>query len=763
MPARSALGIVAVLALLLASPALADPVEESADHPDAPAIDEATSGDEKPASEASGEDASEGEKAKDLTLEWSLTPFATYHWIEDDENHDDVTGFFDQYEFVPNKGTDVPIELGLRDAALDLFGEGDTPLLQFRLESPTSNLGVSGSQIDDPFFNQRALLLGRLPGFDLDLAYRRIRTEDTRVFPNTAGLGLLFDDRSGHRQRFDAERTGFGAELRTDLGELLPSDSWLAKSVSPELSLRGGYEARQGDRQLRFLIPPTNEWIGLAQGRDQEVGDVGGGLLMAPARLLTLDFDFDYQRFRENESPILQSSLGGAIPPTQNTIDFIPDTDRYTGSARFRSHLGERAVVEGGFQLSVLEQAGSFTPFQDDAGMNDNRLFFYSGNVTADVDLVGSLSANGYFKFDERDNDIDRNTSLFDSHNGTQVDEFMHRWRRIDAGAETVYRFNAGNLAAVGGRYLFVDRDRDFASPGCPPGACNSVILPVNALVHEQSESFTVYARTQLRPLRRVGVNGEIGYRTMPDVGYVTDLDDYVYGKLRASWTLPVERSVVLSLFARGGAGQNRSQVMVGGGGIGIPPDGPDLRRHFERTDWLVGLTGNASPWDPVGVFASFFVGKDAQDIQLALSSLPRYDQTFAPVTFSNAGSTDYENELWSVVLGTHIQLDEKTDAAVSGSYTRAYTHYSASGSPELSLVNQYSKIDSDIYGADVEVGRWLLEGLRVLAGYRFQYYYDGTNLHPSVQSAVTPFDLTTTRHIVTLGVTFTSDLLKKK
>jgi hypothetical protein len=156
-------------------------------------------------------------------------------------------------------------------------------------------------------------------------------------------------------------------------------------------------------------------------------------------------------------------------------------------------------------------------------------------------------------------------------------------------------------------------------------------------------------------------------------------------------------------------------------------------------------------------------VSKDAQDYELALSSLQRYVQPLAPVTFSDAGSTDYENDLWSVVLGTHIQLDEKTDAAVSYSFTNAYTHYSAGGSPQLLLVGHSAKIDSDIHGAEVEVGRWLREGLRVRVGYRFEYYDDESNLPESVQSAVVPFGLTTTRHIVTLGVTLTSALLEKK
>jgi hypothetical protein len=736
MRGRCVLGLVAILGSLMATAGLAEPIES--------------------------DESEESEAQEELHLRWSLTPIATYHWVEPGQEDDDhETGFFDQYEFVPNKSSDFPFQIGLGDASFDVLDSGDTPRLQFRLESPTSNLGVSGSQVADPFFNQRALLLGRVPGLDLDLRYRRMRTEDTRVFPNTAGAGLLFDDRSGRNERFEAERTGFDAELRARPDELLGSfeghASRLREIGAPELSLRGGYQTREGDRQLRFLIDPTNQWIGLAQPRDQEVGNVGGGLLLAPGRLVTLDLDFDHQRFRENESTILQSALGGGVSPTSNTIGFIPDTDRYTSTARFRSRVAERAVFEGGLQFSMLEQVEDRTPFQRTAGLRDNRVYYASANFTADVHLVGALSANGYFKFDRRDNDIERNTALFNDQNGTQVDEFVDRWTRLLGGIEGIYRIDSGNRVAVGGRYESIDRNLDFASPAFP------AILPVNSLVHDDSESYTVYARTQLRALRRIGISGELGYRTSPDTAYVTDLDDYVYGKLRASYTLPLQRSVVLSLFARGGSGDNRNQVMVGGGGVGTPPTGPDLRRHFDRYDWLVGLTANASPWDAIGLFASFFVSKDAQDYELALSSLQRYVQPLAPVTFSNAGSTDYENDLWSIVLGTHIQLDEQTDASVSYSFTNAYTDYSAGGSPQLLLVDRFSGIDSDIHGADLEVGRWLFPGLRVRVGYRFEYYDDGSTLPESVQSAVAPFDLTTTRHTVTLGVTLTSALLEKK
>jgi opacity protein-like surface antigen len=750
---------VALLVALLALPAFAE--DEPAPDASAREAEAAAEPEDADAAEEDEVDEEASEEDDALQLRWSLTPTGVYHWIDSDEDDDDVTGFFDQYEFVPNKSSAFPFELGVRDAAVDLLGENETPLLQFRLESPTSNLGISGSQIDDPFFNQRALLLGRLPGFDLDLRYRRLRTEETRLFPNTAGAGLLFDDRSDANDRFARERTGFDSELRARPGELYEPLSWLDDAVAPELSLRGGYEVREGHRQLRFLIEPSNEWIGLAQGRDQEVGDVGAGLLLAPGRLFTLSLDFDHQRFRENESPTLQSSLGGGVPATQNTIAFVPDTDRYTGTLMLRGRIGERAVLEGGFQGSLLEQVDDDTPFQRAADLRENQLVYYSANVTADVALAGPVSANAFFKFDQRDNDIDRDTTLFGDDNGTQVGPFYDRWQRLFGGAELVYRLNAANRVALGGRFESIDRSLDYAQPECPPLPCFPAVLATNSLVGEESETYTVYASARLRMLRRIGVSGELGYRIAPETGYVTDLDDYVYGKLRASYTVPIERPVVLSLFAQGGSGENRNQEMVSGGGLGVPPAGPDVRRDFDRTDWLVGLSANASPWDPLGVFASFFVSQDVQDYELVLSDLQRYLQPLTPITFANAGLTDYENLLWSVVLGTHYQFDEDTDAALSYSFTRADSSYSAGGSPLLALVNEDAEIDSDIHGADVEIGHWLRPGLRLLAGYRFQYYDDGTDLPESIASAVVPFDLNSTRHTVTLGVTLTSALLE--
>ena len=80
------------------------------------------------------------------------------------------------------------------------------------------------------------------------------------------------------------------------------------------------------------------------------------------------------------------------------------------------------------------------------------------------------------------------------------------------------------------------------------------------------------------------------------------------------------------------------------------------------------------------------------------------------------------------------------------------------SGTSCLELIAPNQKIESDIHTIDFEVGHWLRDGLRVLAGYRLQHHDDGSSSVQSVASAVRPFDRSTHQHTVTLGVTLTSD-----
>ena len=62
----------------------------------------------------------------------------------------------------------------------------------------------------------------------------------------------------------------------------------------------------------------------------------------------------------------------------------------------------------------------------------------------------------------------------------------------------------------------------------------------------------------------------------------------------------------------------------------------------------------------------------------------------------------------------------------------------------------------------DLEIGHWLMKGLRVLGGYRYQLYEDDAKVVDSVGSAVDPYDRSTHQHTITLGVTLTSDFFAR-
>lgn len=691
----------------------------------------------------------------DLQAIWSATPMVVYTRIASPENDDDVGGFFDQYWFTPNKSSPVPIQLGVRQGALDLFRANDTPLLQSRFASPGSNLGISGSQIDQPFFNQRLDALTRLGGFDFDLSYHRIRTEQLRIFPNTVGPGLIFDDLTQPGDRFFRDRTGFGGEARLRPSEAFDTGRAL-ESLRPELAMRGGYERRNGSQQLRIHRDPSNQWFGLSQGLNRSVSDAGGRLLVAPKGLLTLSFDFDYQRFRFESDPITEGDLGFPPPASTRTIGFVPSSDRYTGTIRFNSRLGERAVIEGGFQISQLHQAGQRTPDQIAAGLDDNSVRYYSANAAVDVLLGQGLSFNGLFKFDRRNNDLQRDTILFNESNGTQVDPFLESWQRFVVGGEIELRLGGVNRGALGVTYEDVARDMDFARAGNPR------VLPVNSHIHRDTRMVTVYGRTALRPLRGLSLNAEIGYQIAPRTGYIVDLADNFYGELRASYVVPWTRPLALSTFVRGSTGENDDFTLLSG--QGPDPAGPALPRSFDRSNVTWGITASISPLARLDLYASFFLQRDAQDTGLDLSTLQRYFQDQAPILFENAGLNRFENWQFNLILGTRYQFTDRTDARLRYGFTHADAQYQGSAvSVALQLIENAHVIDSDIHDVDLEVGHWLRDGLRVFAGYRLQLYDDRAPVVESVASVVTPFGPSTHQHTVTLGVTLNSDLLSRR
>lgn len=688
--------------------------------------------------------------AEDYEIRWSATLEAALHRIASEENTDDVTGFFDQHEFTPNKEYDVPVEIGVTQAAFDLLGEGETPLLRLRLSSPTSNLGLS--EPDHAFLNQRGLLLGSYEGLFLDMHYRRLRNDDLRRFPDLTGSALTLTDFSDSDDRFYRERTGFDGTLRFRPQQTFEGLPGAFTTLGGELEVRGGYEVRDGGRQLRFQLPPTNGMLSLEQDREQDVSTVGGGLLVAPGGLFTLALDVDHQRFREDSPTLTEAGMGAPFSSTR-AIGFVPDTDRTSGTLRLRSRIGERAEIQGGFRFAVLEQVSGRTPDQVSAGLDDNRVLFTSANFATDVQILEAVSANAFFKYDERDNQLDRDTALFNGGGGTQVDAYLDHWRRILAGGEIVYAFVPGSQVSVGARAEWVDRDLDFSTS--PAGRR---ILPANALISDETRMVTMFGRTRLRPLAGLNLRAEIGYREAPETGYVVDLDDYFYGRGDVSYVVPIEMPVLISGYARGGSGENRDFDAVGG--VGPAPAGGRTDRDFERTEIHWGVTATVSPVKRLTLFSSFFQSRDAQDYDLVLSDQPRFVQDVVPLTFTSDGPIDYRSDDLGVLSGANLRIDDRTDAGLSYSFNRIKTRYRSDGSASgaTQTIENTSRIDADIHRVGVRLGRRIRDGLRVSAGYAYDFFDDRSPVRGS--GVVPPFDLGTHEHTVTIGVTLTNEIL---
>jgi hypothetical protein len=686
---------------------------------------------------------------------WSTTLIADFQSIGDPWRYDDATTYFDQWEWTPNKGSAFPVELGIRDAAFDYLAGGDTPVWQVRFRSPTSNLGVSGPQIDDPFLNQRGEVVGRLDGIEIDLDYRRIRTGNLRLFPQT--LGRPYVDLTNPTDLFYRKRTGIAGEIRVRPDELGTPGEWtLGRLLDPELSFRGDYQSRPGVYQRRFLLAPTNTWIGFSQPLDQSASTLGGGLLVVPGGAFTLDFDVDYHRFYSGPT-IPQSLLAPGVPPGSKTVGFIPDTERLAGQALLHGRMVDRVTLEAGFQIARLQQVGDRTPAQASAGLTDNQVVSWSANAATDIVLAEHWSIQGLFKYDDRSNEIDRTTSLFNPTNGTQVDEFLRRSKRMRVEGELVFRPGKRQLLAAGGRYASVDRTLFFAEP---IGA-NLVILEPNALVAEDTRAWTVYGRTRLRLLRHLSFDAEVGYREMPDTGYITDLDDYVYGEARATYTVPTTRPIQLSAFARGGSGKNRNFFMVDG--IGPSPSGALTPRDFDWTDYAVGLSGSYSPHRDWSLFASVTYGNDAQDQALVLSTLQRYYQPLQNITFGPDGVPSWSNGQTSVVLGAHHRFDESTDVSTTYNFTAIDADYTVDvASQAVALIAANSAVHQEIHNLFFEGGHWLRPGLKVLVGYRLQLLDDSSPMSTGQGSVVPNLPLSVTQHTVTVGVTLTDELLKR-
>jgi hypothetical protein len=247
------------------------------------------------------------------------------------------------------------------------------------------------------------------------------------------------------------------------------------------------------------------------------------------------------------------------------------------------------------------------------------------------------------------------------------------------------------------------------------------------------------------------------------------ELDDNVYGSLRTTYVFSWVRPLSLSAFVQGSTGENDDFKVVSG--MGPDPAGPPLRRSYEDSNIAFGITGSISPVDRLSTYVSFFYRQDHQDTGLDLSNLQRYFQDGPAIEFERDGKNKFKNRQLSLVLGSHLQWTERTDGRLGYAFTHSKIRYrgnsatiscAISGSGCLDLIGPNRKIDSDTHTIDFEVGHWLRDGLRLLTGYRLQYYDDDSPVVQSVASVVRPFDRSALQHTVTLGVTLTSDFFSR-
>jgi hypothetical protein len=178
------------------------------------------------------------------------------------------------------------------------------------------------------------------------------------------------------------------------------------------------------------------------------------------------------------------------------------------------------------------------------------------------------------------------------------------------------------------------------------------------------------------------------------------------------------------------------------------------------------GLTASTSLPRDVSLFASFFQSRDAQDYDLVTSErVPfnatgqRYLQDQFFIDFVRNDPIEYSSDDLSVVAGSAWQATSQTDLGLSYAFTRARTRYDVTGATSA-VISQIADIDSSIHRVYFDVGHWVMEGLRVSLGYRWDLYDDFTyNPNATTTSNLAPFDPSAHQHTVKVGVTITNDL----
>ncbi len=691
-----------------------------------------------------------GDPSGDLSLEASGTLGADLYLIENPFDNDNVTGFFEQYRYIRDKGAELPFFADFTHLNLGLVRPDTTYLI--RAERWSRNA-----------INENTLLDINWKGLVVNAEIRRYRSDALRFFPmgtedDWAGtaLGLGFGthynpDVPGLISDFPTQTTNVDAIFANDYrigverfdvgGEiaLRPEGFGYKNGVLKEARLRAGYGSRTGYRQDSFLLDltealePTSRFRGNRRAIDQSVTNAGTGVVLALGKKLNAKLDFDVDRFTEAAGVVtlggLASAPGNGFTPNPSASPdreffFVPDTNRYTGSLQLTSRPAGGTLNAGVF-ATHLEQTGRLSNLQSRFNLGLNSVTTVSAHVDGSMPLGNRLILSGFVKYIHRANNIDEDSfAALDPSGASQESPYIKKRDEIRGNMEIGAKLAPSTRIALGYAVDWVDRD--LAYPQGPVG-----IQPNVSVIRPKSLSHRVFLKGRARLFRSLQLSGELGYLWAPEVAYPTDLSEAVSFRARGTYSLLPRMIRVPLTFSFSGRvldGKNDEFDLPGPGPVS---NGDRRSKYFERTDWGYDLTLTALPRNALALYGTFSQSGDEQATDYVRTTLAR---SAGGGAFYVDSIPHYASDLKSVIVGGTLSDVLGADVGLSAAITWADMTVSGTqgvGSNVGQLINDANRIESRILTLNSDFDYTIREGLGAGIGYRYQEFIDDAQLGP--------------------------------
>jgi len=699
--------------------------------------------------------------ADPLAVKGSATLGTDLYVIENPFDNANVTGFFDQYRYIRDKGAELPFFLDLTHFNLGLVREDNTYLLRVERWSRNAinantlfNLGWKGLIVEGEIRRYRSDALRFFPqgteddwtGVPQGLGFGTTYNPGVPglISNNTTDIDAIF----GGNYRIGIERFDFQSEIA-----LRPDGFGYDNRVLKEARLRAGYGSRTGHRQDSFLLDlnesldPTSRFRGNRRAVDQTVTNGGTGFVFALGETIAANLAFDIEKFVEDADVVTLEDLvagsGGGLMPTNTAPEtlareffFVPDTNRYSGSLQL-TRRGERSLVNAGVFATHLEQTGRLSNLQTRYSLGLNNVTTVSAHLDGAVPLADRLELSGFLKYIYRANNIDEDAfTALDLPGGGQESPYIRKRNEVRGSAEIALRPMASTRIALGYGLDWVDRELAY-----PQGGAG--VQPDVSVIHPRSSSHRVFLKGRTRLFRSLQLAGELGRLWAPEVAYPNDLSEATSFRGRGSYSLGRRMPglpLTLSFAGRVVDGKNDDFDLPGPGPVS---NGSRRAKNFERTDWGYDITLTALPHALVALYSTFSQSADEQSSDYVRTTLAR---SAGGGAFYVDSIPHYESDIKSLTVGGNMTNPHGLALGVSAALTWADLWAGGAqgqGSNVGQLINDANRIESRILTLNTDLDYRIRDGLGVGFGYRYQEFIDEAQLGP--------LDLDETVHTVML------------